>query len=256
MNSRRPTSSVPNSAPALPDGAGPRSGGFHAPFGLPPLLLTSDAAEADDMPLAPGLMALEVPRAWSSSVLGGLAPQVMGQGGRDARPLYCADGANCFDPYAFGTAARRRGHDATEILDRVFVTRAFTIHQLEAVAAGMLAPLAHDPRHQSAACRPLVVVLGIEHLFLEQSLPRAERQRVLGRVLGHLRAMVDAGLTAIATHEPPRTDARAAEPAWWMPAIAQASDWRAQVVQPGEGAPRRLRVIAPPTGRGSPLGLR
>lgn len=251
-----PSPLIPKPASTLPTGAGSRSGGFHAPFALPPLLLTTGPEDQGGFCLAPGLMTLEVPRAWSSSVLGGLAPQVMEQdGGGHGRLLYCADGANCFDPYAFGTAARRRGHDANAILERVFVTRAFTIHQLEAVAAEMLAPLAHDRGQQTAACRPLVVVLGIEHLFLEQSLPRAERQRVLDRVLGHLRAMVDAGLTAIATHEPPRTDARATEPAWWMPAIAQASDWRAQVVQPAQGAPRRLRVLAPPTGRGSPLGL-
>src|SRR5690606_5541175 len=121
----------------------------------------------------PGILALQIQRRLLSQMLGGLAPLIL----EGERTLYCADSMNAFDPYAFSTYARRRGFDPGPALDRIFVTRSFTIHQLEAVAAEMLLPLAHlEPR-------PLVALLGLDHLFLEETLPLRERRQVLERIL-------------------------------------------------------------------------
>lgn len=149
------------------------------------------------------MLTLEVGRAWSGGVLGGLAPLVA-----EGRALYCVDGANCFDPYAFSHHARLHGAVPEELLDRVFVTRAFTIHQLLAVTAEMLPALAGEEP------RPVLVVLGLEQLFLEETLPMAERRRVLSDVMRNLAAVRDGGISLLVTFDPPQ-----ANRGWWKPMI-------------------------------------
>lgn len=188
-------------------------------------------------PGKPAILTLEVARSWTSEVLGGLAPLVLGEG----RTLYCADGANCFDPYAFSLHARQRGFDPSVTLDRVFLTRCFTIHQLEAVAGEMLRPLARlDPP-------PLVAVLGLDHLFLEETLPLGERRQVLGRVLGHIAAMRAEGAMVLVTHDPPR-----AGRGWWRSMVRQVGDVHAAVR--GGALPANGSNSVLSRGRGSPFG--
>jgi hypothetical protein len=116
--------------------------------------------------------------------------------------------------------ARRRGVDASAVLEQVFVTRTFTIHQLEAVVADMLVPLfQHEPR-------PLVAVLGLEHLFLEESLTLTERRQVLQRIVANLQIMRHRGLRLLITHEPPPPGQGRA---WWRPLISRLGEVRGVV---------------------------
>jgi hypothetical protein len=155
-------------------------------------------------------------------VLGGLAPLVV-----EGRELWCVDGGNCFDPVAFSTHARRHGIDPEAVLDRIRITRAFTIHQLEAVVTEMLPPLVErDPR-------PLVAVLGLDHLFLEESLPLRERRQVLGHIAGTLRDLRARGMMLLVTHDPPRERG-----AWWKPLIDRLGDCRGLVREGEEGLPQ------------------
>ncbi len=146
-------------------------------------------------PQAGGSLSLEMPRRASSAVLGGLARAFLHE-----RELYCVDGANVFDPYAFGQAARMRGLSGEHILDRVFVTRAFTIHQLQAVVEEMLPPRGGE------ADGPVVAMLGLDHLFREETLRAAERGRVLAEVMKRLRGLERTGTRLLVTYErpPPR----------------------------------------------------
>jgi hypothetical protein len=163
-----------------------------------------------------GILTLEAPRRLTGEVLGGLAPLVL----PPDRRLYCVDGANCFDPYVFAVQTRRRGLDAGEVLDRVFLTRAFTIHQLEAVATLLVQPLA------MMQPQPMVAFLGIDHLFLEETLPLGERRRCLADVLTVVRELRTAGMRVLVTHDPaaPGRD-------WWKRAVEGVGDARATVQQ-------------------------
>lgn len=184
------------------------------------------------------ILALETSRAWTSEVLGGLAPLVL----EGHRRLYCVDGGNSFDPYAFSHYARRRGYDPEAALGRVFITRAFTIHQLEAAVTGMLEPLSRDPggRHDPA----IGAVLGLDHLFLEETLPTGERRAALSRVLASLGRARDGGMMLIATHDPPTGNPGRD---WPGRQIARTGDLRARTDRDPGGATRLCM------GRGSPF---
>lgn len=148
----------------------------------------------------PVLARVQVPRSRTACVLGLLAPLV-----QEGHPLYCADGGNHFDPYAFGQFTRQRGQDPEPLLERVFVSRAFTIHQIHAVVAELLPPLVHAPPP-----RPLVAVLAIDNLFLEESLPQSERRFVFGDLLDQLEELNGKGLPILVTCDPPSRSST-----WW-----------------------------------------
>jgi hypothetical protein len=168
-----------------------------------------------------GILAVVAPRHAGGAVLGALAGGVL----RDQR-LYCVDAGNAFDPYAFSGQARAAGIDANAVLDRVFVTRCFTIHQLEAVVEEML------PAAVATGPGAMVAVLGLDHLFREESLRAAERGRVLGRVVERLDGMATAGGRLVVTHEePPRREA------WWGP-LRGLADVTARVEEDGAGGLR------------------
>jgi hypothetical protein len=168
----------------------------------------------------PVSLVLEVEHASISRVLSGLAPLVVG--GQELR-VVDADGS--FDPYVFAVCARRRGRLEAEVLERVLLTRAFTIHQLEAVVAELLPPLA------SRAAPPLIAVLGLDHLFLEETLPLGERRQVLGRVAGHLRRLHARGVRLLVTHAP----ASAGGAAWWRPLVGSVGTCRGAVCRGARG---------------------
>jgi hypothetical protein len=117
--------------------------------------------------------------------------------------LYVVDAANGFDPYAFSGEARRRGV-REGVLDRVLVSRCFTIHQLAAVVEELVVAAVREDREA------VVGVLGMDHLFLEESLRAAERGRVLRRVMDRLEGLRRGGVRLFVTHEavPP------GEPLW------------------------------------------
>ena len=112
-----------------------------------------------------------------------------------ARRVYCLDGVNAFNPYPYAQLARRTGRGIAEVLDLVRVSRAFTIHQLQEAVERLLPPLT------AISPTPLVAVLGLEHLFLEESLPLWERRHVLGRILKRLGELKDAGMPVLITFD-------------------------------------------------------
>lgn len=186
----------------------------------------------DNLPLAAlsrcGILCLETARPQIPDLMAGLASAALG---REA-PIYCLDGANCFDPYPMAARARAWGRRERELLARVFVSRAFTIHQLQAAAREMLRPLAaQDPP-------PMIAVLGAEHLFLEESLPQWERRHVMGEILEDFAALRAAQTPLVLTHEPPLSARK--EP-WWRPMLHRVSDLRG-IVSEGQGGCLNIEI--------------
>jgi hypothetical protein len=173
---------------------------------------------------------LETPRPLVSDVLGVLACPFL-----HARELYCVDGANVFDPYAFARQGRLHGVAGDTILDRVFVTRAFTVHQLRSVIRDMLPPLVPSG---PGCVAPVLAVLGLDHLFREESLRVSERRRILGEVMGLLAGLRDRGLRQLVTHE--RTPAD--EP-WWRPLLVYGDAGGVVVPREGGGSVPEFKIV-------------
>ena len=98
------------------------------------------------------------------------------------RNIYCLDGGNIFDPCRLAELARTVGLEPGPVLDRVFVSRAYTCHQLAEAADTLLAPLAELNRDKTSL-DPLVIILGIDRLFLDEDITLYERRHLYRRVL-------------------------------------------------------------------------
>lgn len=136
----------------------------------------------------PCFVGLELSPREMPMVLAGVARLLVGE-----RVIYCADGCNRFDPYRFSHWARRCGLDPGEVLSRVFLSRAFTIHQLTALA------VEEFPRLARGAQPPLLVLLGMEELFLDEQIPRFEREHHFARTLRALEGLRRRGGSLLAT---------------------------------------------------------
>jgi hypothetical protein len=112
-------------------------------------------------------------------------------------PLFCLDGGNAFNPYRLAVLIRREGGDPLELLDRIYVSRAYTCHQLASSAETLLGALI------GARPRPMVAVLGIDRLFHDEDLPLWEREFLYGRLLAHVRALHRRGLPVLVTFSDP-----------------------------------------------------
>lgn len=203
---------------------------FYSPMGTLPLFqfCQSTLPRPGVMPGRGAALALELRRWGTSTVLGGIGRMLLEEG-----RFYCVDAANTFDPYAFSRRARAAGIPGDEILDRVLVTRTFTIHQLHAVVAEMLPPLVHgtpaDDACGAAAPGCLIGILGLDHLFLEESLGWRERARTLAQVMGMLGQLRQEGARMLVTYEAP------AKPAsWWRPML-EFGDAAGRVIEGKDG---------------------
>jgi len=177
------------------------------------------------------LTALQISRRHVSGLLEEMAPRAVPEDSR----LYCVDANNSFSPYPFAQYARCHRFAERALLDRIFVTRTFTIHQLQAVAEEMLPPLLEMKPP------PLLAVLGVEHLFLEETLPRQERRRILFAVAKALGRLRDEGMMVLATYDSPPRDVRE-----WLGPLLDTSDSHRRF-EPSPG-PVNSAPSAPPKG--------
>ncbi len=151
---------------------------------------SSEAATFDPVPLRTlPVLALRMPDAQTSRLLAALGPFLLG-GGR----VFCLDGGNLFNPYRLADWLRRSGTDPTPILEnRLFVSRAFTCHQLAGATEMLLSPLVEQPEP------PLTLLLGIEKLFLDEDIPLFERRHLFDRILSEARRLQKRGLPILVT---------------------------------------------------------
>jgi hypothetical protein len=134
------------------------------------------------------LCALRIEELETGRVIAALGPVL-----RRGVPLFCLDGGNAFNPYRLAVLVRREGGDPFELLDRIYVSRAYTCHQLVSSAETLLGALI------AARPRPMVAVLGIDRLFHDEDLPLWEREFLFGRMLDHVRALHRRGLPVLVT---------------------------------------------------------
>jgi len=97
------------------------------------------------------------------------------------------DGANLIDLPLILRLTRGLQTDARTLLSRIHLSRAFTVHQLEAVIGDRLE--AAMEKFQSRLC----FVSGLLDPFHDEDVPQWEAARIFGRVLEKLRALADRG---------------------------------------------------------------
>lgn len=108
---------------------------------------------------------------------------LLGRGERMA----VVDAGNRFDPFGLIRAAQRMRRDPAALLERVFISRAFTCHQVEALVARDL------PAFLRARSIRSVLVLGLTDTFLDEAVPDWEARRLFERAVRALRAAATGG---------------------------------------------------------------
>lgn len=150
---------------------------------------------ADSTPFAarpaatPLPLAIATPQGRMSGLVASLGPALA-----EGATAYCLDGGNAFDPLRLAARLRAAGIPPGPILsERLFVSRAFTCHQLAAATIELLGPLARrNPP-------PLVLILGVDRLFLDEDIPRFERNHLFERILRETAALAAGGLPILMT---------------------------------------------------------
>jgi hypothetical protein len=106
--------------------------------------------------------------------------------------------------------------DRRALLSRIHLSRAFTVHQLEAVIGERLEGAFH--KYQSRLC----FVSGLLDTFYDEEVPLWEAKRILRRVLERLRHLADGGRRVIViAPDPPGT---ATKRRGFVPRVANAAD--------------------------------
>jgi hypothetical protein len=120
-------------------------------------------------------------RQWMSTLLARLAL---------AGPVRVLDGGNCFQAYPLARALREKTDQPEVILGRVHVARAFTCYQVSALLS--ITPSLPMP----------TLVLDLLSTFGDESVPLAERRRLLEESLAHLRRLSHQGPVAAHASSP------------------------------------------------------
>jgi RecA/RadA recombinase len=90
------------------------------------------------------------------------------------------DGGNSFSPYLLAKIARSHGLDSRRILERIYVSRAFTAYQLSSLILEKLEPFLNCKRAR------LLVVSDITSLFFDRDIPKTEAKDLFMKVCAKL----------------------------------------------------------------------
>ena len=91
------------------------------------------------------------------------------------KPLRVVDGGNLFNVLILSRMVRQRTVNVVEVLNRIYISRAFTCYQMEA----MLADLEVN--------RGALLVLDLLGTFYDENVDDAQSRRLLGRCIAHLK---------------------------------------------------------------------
>lgn len=160
-------------------------------------------------------------------------------------PITLVDGTNRFDLYYIARYARRFSHSPRgahggvtpeKVLDNIFISRAFTCYQMEALVTDRLPAFARKVRS------PLVIIFGLLDTFYDEQAPMFEVRRSLARIIGTLHRLKQQGFSVLLASVDVRS--ASAERRSLFPSLASAMD-RVYAVTEGE-AGLNIRLETPP----------
>ena len=99
----------------------------------------------------------------------------LARGGLDSSTVF-VDGGNMFNPYLIAEIARSYGLDSRIVLEKVYVSRAFTAYQLSSL---ILEKLESALKRRRAR---LLIVSDVTSLFLDRDLPKVEARELFMKV--------------------------------------------------------------------------
>jgi hypothetical protein len=111
------------------------------------------------------------------------------------------DGANVFDPFLISRLARAGGITPSTLLARLYLSRAFTCHQMERLVAERLAPALDAHRARTA------ILSGPLETFYDDAVPLDEALRLLRGMFPALRDLARGGYRLLALCPPPPAQA-------------------------------------------------
>ena len=97
------------------------------------------------------------------------------------------DSANAFNPFLIAEVATQLNRQPDELLDRVHISRTFTVHQLEALITERI-----SEAMKTYASRVLVASGFLDNLY-DEDVELREAWRIFRKATAHLRALADAG---------------------------------------------------------------
>ena len=116
--------------------------------------------------------------------------------GLDSKVVFI-DGGNSFDPYVVSAIAQQHGLDPQGVLEKIFISRAFTAYQLTSLVFEKL----NEALEKSES--KVVVISDIISLFLDRDVPKTESKDIFNRLATYLaRLALDKQLLILATHYP------------------------------------------------------
>lgn len=112
------------------------------------------------------------------------------------------DSANAFNPFLIAEVATRLNRPPEELLDRIHVSRIFTVHQLEALITERLS----DALTTYASW--VLVASGLLDNLYDEDVELLEAWRVFRKATAHLRALADAGVLVLVVCPAPAVSLR------------------------------------------------
>ena len=97
------------------------------------------------------------------------------------------DSANAFNPFLIAEIATRLNRQPKELLNRLHISRTFTVHQLEALITERIRAALN-----TYASRTLIAS-GFLHNFYDEDVALREAWRIFRKAVAYLRALADAG---------------------------------------------------------------
>jgi hypothetical protein len=107
------------------------------------------------------------------------------------------DGANSFDPYLVVEVAKKMNQPPRDLLDRIFISRVFTCHQMETLITERLEEATEKFRSR------IVILSGLLNTFYDEDVPILEALRLLRRSLRKLNALAERHLILALCPDPP-----------------------------------------------------
>jgi hypothetical protein len=97
------------------------------------------------------------------------------------------DSANAFNPFLIAEVATLLNRSPEELLDRLHISRTFTVHQLEALVTERI------PSALPTYASRTLIASGFLHNFYDEDVMLQEAWRIFRKAVAHLQALADAG---------------------------------------------------------------
>lgn len=139
-------------------------------------------------------------------------------------PLRVVDGGNLFNVLNLNRNIRRKSPNVDKVLNRIFISRAFTCFQIESMLHDLPAP--PNP----------VLLVDLLNTFYDESVNDQTSRRLLGNCVAHLKRLSASAPVLVSIFPPPKGEKRT----FLIPMVLEAADqtWQWEAITAGPQQPR------------------